>query len=144
MHQIIIIRNNQLSVHYFASQKVAYEFVNSNLVTKYKVYGPNENKKLDFLNAFYWDENKKDFCVNISLAKEIIKNHYRQIRSILFPKLDSAFLKSLETNNEERKEYIINLKNQFRDITDIELPNTEKELLDFIPAVFKEVYDLSV
>lgn len=144
MYQTIIIKNNQLSVHYFSNQKEAYDFVSSSFVTRYKVYSPLENRRLDFLNTFYWDNEKQNFCANITLAKELIKNHCREIRSILFPKLDSAFLKALETNNEERKQYIINLKNQFRDITDIELPNTEEELFDFAPAVFKEVYDLSV
>ena len=144
MHQTIIIKNNQLSVHYFTSQKDAYEFVNSNSVNRYKIYSPNENKRIDFLNAFYWDDDKKDFCINIYLAKEIIKSNYREIRSILFPKLDAAFLKALEEDNQEKKQYIIDLKNQFRNITDIDLPNTEEELYDFVPNVFKEVYDLLI
>jgi hypothetical protein len=144
MYQTIIIKNNQLSVHYFNTQKEAYDFVALNSVTKYKVYNPRENKRLDFLNAFYWDEQKQNFCADISLAKEIMRNHYRQIRSILFLKLDSAFLRALEIENEEKKQYIINLKKQFRDVTDIILPDTEEQLLDFIPNVFKEVYDLSV
>jgi hypothetical protein len=144
MYQTIIIKNNQLSVHYFKTQKEAYDFVASSSVTKYKIYNPNENKRLDFLNAFYWDEGIQNFCANIDFAKEIVKNNYREIRSVLFPKLDSAFLKALETGDEQRKQYIISLKNQFRDITDIDLPNSENELLDFIPNIFKEVYDLVI
>ncbi len=144
MYQTIIIKNNQLSVHYFKTQKEAYDFVSAGLVTKYKIYNPNQNKRLDFLNAFYWDDEAQDFCANINFAKEIVKNNYREIRSILFSKLDSAFLRSIESGDEERKQYIISLKEQFRDITNIELPNTEQELFDFIPEVFKEVYDLVI
>lgn len=144
MYQLIIIKNNQLSVHYFKNQKDAYDFAASNLVFKYKIYNPNENKRLDFLNAFYWDEVKQDFCADIVFAKEILKNHFREIRNILFVKLDSAFLRAIESDDFERKQYIISLKNKFRNITDIELPNTEKELFDFTPSVFKEVYDLFI
>lgn len=144
MYQVILIKNNQLSVQWFNSQKEAYNFVSSSFVTKYKIYNPNEIKRLDFLNAFYWDEIKKDFCVNMILAKEIVKIHYRKIRSILFPKLDAAFLRSIEDSDETKKEYIVNLKNQLRDITDFNLPDTEQDLYDYVPDVFKEVYDLSV
>jgi hypothetical protein len=144
MYQVIVIKNNQLSVQWFNSQKQAYDFVSTSLVTKYKIYNPNEVKRLDFLNAFYWDEVKKDFSVNIDLAKEIVRIRYRKIRSILFPKLDAAFLRSLEEGDETKKEYIVNLKNQFRNITDFNLPNTEEELYDYVPEVFKEVYDLVI
>lgn len=144
MYQLIVIKNNQLSVQWFNSQKEAYDFVSSNFVSKYKIFNPNEAKRLDFLNAFYWDDIKKDFCVNIDLAKEIVKIRYRKIRSVLFPKLDAAFLKALESSDESKKEYIINLKNQFRDITAVDLPNTEQGLYDYIPEVFKEVYDLVI
>jgi hypothetical protein len=144
MYQVIIIKNNQLSVHWFNSQSQAYDFVSTGLVTKYKIYNPNEIKRLDFLSAFYWNDNEKDFCVNISLAKEILKIHYRDIRSILFPKLDAAFLRSIEEGNETKKQYIVNLKNQLRDITDFNLPDAEQELYDYVPAIFKEVYDLVV
>lgn len=144
MYQAIIIKNNQLSVHWFKSQSEAYDFISKSNVIKYKIYNPNEIRRLDLLNAFYWDEEIKDFNINLEFAKEIIKNHYREIRSILFQKLDTAFLKALETNNVQQKEYIINLKTQFRNVTDIDLPNTETELLNYIPSIFKEVYDLVI
>jgi hypothetical protein len=144
MYQVIIIKNNQLSVHWFNSQTQAYDFVSTSLVTKYKIYNPNETKRLDFLSAFYWDDGKKDFCADIPLAKEILKIHYRDIRSILFPKLDTAFLKSIEEGDETKKQYIVNLKTQLRDITDFNLPDNEQELYDYIPPIFKEVYDLVV
>lgn len=144
MYQTIIIKNNQLSVHYFKTQKEAYDFVALSAVNKYKIFNPNENKRLDFLNAFYWNEQAQNFYINIDFAKEIVKNNYREIRSVLFPKLDSAFLKAIEMEDDQRKQYIIFLKNQFRDITDIDLPNTEEELLNFVPNIFKEVYDLVI
>jgi hypothetical protein len=53
-------------------------------------------------------------------------------------------MRAIEEDDIERKAYIVSLKNQFRNITDLDLPDTELELLDFMPTVFKEVYDLSI
>lgn len=116
----------------------------SNLKTQmYKIY-KNEEKNLFFLNAFVWDKIKKDFFVFIPHAKEIKKNILRDIRSRLFSKLDMAFMKALEQENYQKKNYIIELKNKLRDITLIDLPDNEQELIDFIPDVFKEIIDLSI
>lgn len=144
MYQLILLKNNILEIRYFKTQSEAYSFVSSYSVNRYKIYNPNQNRNLDFANCYYWDESAQDFVINIELAKESKKIFLREIRSILFDKLDKAFLKALENNDQERKDYIVNLKNQFRDITDIDLPNTENELINFTPEVFKEVYDLVI
>jgi len=144
MYQTIIIKNNQLSINCFNTQKEAYDFIFQQSLSKYKVYGPNEHKRIDFLNSLYGDEAKKDFCVDFNVAKEIVKNNLRMVRNFLFEKLDLAFLKAIETNDEERRQYIVSLKDKLRNITDLEFPNTEQELFNFIPPVFKEVYDLVV
>jgi hypothetical protein len=142
MYQLILIKDGLLQICSFKTQAEAYSYVSSTSPNKYKIYPPNKNRKLDVINSYYWDELKQDFVINISIAKEIRKNLFREIRSALFEKLDKAFLKALEQDDTERKNYIINLKNQFRNITEITLPDSEEELINFIPAVFKEVYDL--
>lgn len=144
MYILITLHSSGLRVSTFKTQIECFSFVQNNSCIKYKIYPPNEKRNITFLNALIWSDTDSDFVIEITKAKEIKKNFLREIRAILFPKLDAAFLKSLESGDEQRKQYIINLKNQFRNITDLELPNTEKELLDFIPDVFKEVYDLSV
>jgi hypothetical protein len=144
MYQLILLKDGLLQICNFKSQAEAYSYVSLAAPNKYKIYPPNKNRKLNLVNSYYWDESKQDFVINISIAKEIKKNLFREIRSILFEKLDKAFLKALEQDDTERKNYIVSLKNQFRDITDLDLPDTEEELINFIPAVFKEVYDLVI
>ena len=133
-----------MRVFSFATQTECYSFVSQEQATKYKIYPPSKKRSITFLSAMEWSETADDFVINVSVAKEIKKNHLREIRGILFDKLDKAFLKAIETEDLERKSYIINLKNQFRDITDLDLPNDEEGLLNFMPSVFKEVYDLSI
>ena len=133
-----------MRVSSFATQAECYSFVSKEQVTKYKIYPPSKNRSITFLSAMEWSEAADDFVINVSMAKEIKKNHLREIRTILFDKLDKAFLKAIETDDSERKSYIINLKNQFREITDLDLPNDEEALLSFMPSVFKEVYDLLI
>jgi len=144
MYTVITLHSSGLKVNAFKTQVECFNFVQNNSCIKYKIYPPNEKRNITFLNAFVWSDADSDFVIDVTRAKEIKKNFLREIRAILFQKLDAAFLKSLESGNEQRKNYIINLKNQFRDVTNLVLPNTEKELLDFIPVVFKEVYDLSI
>ncbi len=128
----------------FSSQAECYSFISQEQVTKYKIYPPSKKRSIVFLSAMEWSEVANDFVINVSIAKEIKKNHLREIRVILFDKLDKAFMRAIEEENTERKAYIINLKNQFRDITDLDLPDEEEALLNFMPSVFKEVYDLSI
>jgi hypothetical protein len=144
MYDLFTLKNNQMRVSSFATQAECYSFVSQEQVTKYKIYPPSKNRSITFLSAMEWNEAADDFVINVSMAKEIKKNHLREIRAILFDKLDKAFLKAIETDDLERKSYIINLKNQFREITDLDLPNDEEALLSFMPSVFKEVYDLSI
>jgi hypothetical protein len=144
MYQLILIRKNQIEVHWFKSENEIYSCISDGSINKYKIYPPNKNKNLFFVNSYYWDDLKKDFAIDLNIAKEIKRNFFRKTRSILFEKLDKAFLKAIEEDNLEKKDYIVNLKNQFRNITDLELPNDEQELIDFIPSVFKEVYDLNI
>lgn len=144
MYQLILLKNNLLEIRLFKTQAEAYDYVSKANPNKYKIYNPNENRKLDFLNSYYWDNERQDFVINVQVAKEIKKNLFREIRSILFQKLDNAFMKALEQDDLQRKNYIISLKNQFRDVTEISLPDTEEELINFIPQIFKEVYDLTI
>lgn len=144
MYTLFILKNNQMRVLSFKTQAECYSFVSQEQVTKYKIYPPSKNRSITFLSAMEWSDTADDFVINVPIAKEIKKNHLREIRGILFDKLDKAFLRAIETEDSERKSYIINLKNQFRDITDLDLPSEEEALLNFMPSVFKEVYDLSI
>lgn len=144
MYTLITLHPSYLQVSAFKTQTECLDFVEKNNCSKYKIHPPNEKRDITFLNSFIWSSEKSDFVIDIPKAKEIKKTLLRQIRSVLFQKLDAAFMKAIELDNLQQKQYIVSLKNQFREITDLDLPNEEKELLDFMPAVFKEVYDMSV
>jgi hypothetical protein len=144
MYTLFILKNNQMQVLSFETQAECYSVVSQEQVSKYKIYPPSKGRSVTFLSAMEWSEVANDFVINVSVAKEIKKNHLRDIRAILFDKLDKAFMRAIEEEDIERKTYIISLKNKFRNITDLDLPDTELELLNFMPEIFKEVYDLSI
>ena len=144
MYTLITLHPSYLQVSTFKTQTECLDFVEKNNCNKYKIYQSNEKRDITFLSSFVWSSEKSDFVIDIPKAKEIKKTLLRQIRSVLFQKLDTAFMKAIELDDLQRKQYIVSLKNQFREITDLDLPNEEKVLLDFMPAVFKEVYDMLV
>ncbi len=74
----------------------------------------------------------------ISVASEGQKNRWREKRSFLFSKLDVEFLITLETNDESKKNEIISKKQQLRDVTEIEMPNTVEEIMEFWPDILKD------
>ena len=74
----------------------------------------------------------------ISIAIEVQKNKWREKRVTLFSKLDVEFLISLETNNEFKKSEIISKKQQLRDVTKLEMPNTVEEINVFWPDILKD------
>lgn len=144
MYTLITLYHSHLQADTFKTQTECLDFVEKNNCSKYKIYQPNQKRNMTFLSCFIWSSEKSDFVIDIPKAKEIKKALLRQIRSVLFQKLDTAFMKAIELDDLQQKEYIVSLKKQFRDITDLDLPNEEEELLDFMPAIFKEVYDMSV
>lgn len=73
----------------------------------------------------------------LSIAREGQKNKWREKRASLFYKLDVEFLISLETNNESKKSEIISKKQQLRDVTELEMPNTVEEIFNFWPDILK-------
>jgi fructosamine-3-kinase len=74
----------------------------------------------------------------ISISTEVQKNKWREKRAILFSKLDVEFLISLETNDESKKSEIISKKQQLRDVTKLEMPNTVEEINLFWPDILKD------
>ena len=144
MYTLITLHSSHLQVSVFKTQTECLDFVEKNNCSRYKMHQPHQKRDMTFLNSFVWSSEKSDFVIDVAKAKEIKKTLLRQIRSMLFQKLDAAFMKAIELDDLQRKQYIISLKNQFRDITNLDLPDEEKALLDFMPTVFKEVYDMSV
>lgn len=74
----------------------------------------------------------------VYISKEIQKNKWRNKRESIFKKLDIDFLISIEDNNEEKKNEISSLKKQLRSVTEIEMPTTPDEILNFWPDILKD------
>lgn len=74
----------------------------------------------------------------VHIAKEIQKNRWRNKRASIFKKLDIDFLISIEDNNEEKKNEISSLKKQLRSVTELEMPSTIDEILNFWPDILKD------
>lgn len=144
MYTLITLHNSYLQLSSFKTQNECLEFVEKNNCSKYKIYPPNKKRDITFFNSLIWSNEKSDFVIDIEKAKQIKLVLLRQFRLVLFQKLDTAFMKAIEEDDSEKKQYIISLKKQFREITDLDLPNEEQELLDFIPDVFREVYYMSI
>lgn len=143
VNKLVYINEQVVELICFESDEECNNFIANLETDMYKVY-KNEEKNFFFFNAFAWHKEKKDFVVFIPYAKEIKKNILRDMRSRLFSKLDMGFMKALEQGNDQKRNYIVELKNKLRDVTLINLPDNEQELIDFIPDVFKEVIDLVI
>lgn len=74
----------------------------------------------------------------VHIAKEIQKNRWRNKRESIFKKLDIDFLISIEDNNEEKKSEISSLKKELRSVTELEMPSTIDEILNFWPDILKD------
>lgn len=55
--------------------------------------------------------------INLNKAKEIKKEHLRHERKPLFEQLDKEFMLALEQGDEQKKQEIVQKKQQLRDIT---------------------------
>lgn len=96
---------------------------------KLKYSGLNQN---EFFEIDVDDEKA------ISVAKEIQKNKWRTKRNRIFVNLDIEFIKALETDNKEEISQIAGIKNELRNVTEIEMPKTVEEIMEFWPDILKD------
>lgn len=89
-----------------------------------------------FRDAWTDDFDTENVDVHMDRAKEIHKNHWRQLRKPLLEASDIEFMKAFETGDSKIDE-IINRKNALRDVTKTDMSHiiTPEELKDFIPDV---------
>ena len=130
--------DNKINQYYFTTEQQCYEKVQELKCRWYKIYKESDARSNYFESSFEWDYEKNDLKVNIEKAKEIKRNEYRILRPALFEKLDVKFMKALETNNQVKIQEIVELKEKLRNITNLELPNTEAELFNFYPDCITE------
>lgn len=88
-----------------------------------------------FRNAWTDDKPTKTVDIDIPKAKEIKRNHFRDLRVALLTCLDIDFMKALEQGKPTKA--ISDKKQALRDVTKLELPSNLEELKAFIPDILK-------
>jgi hypothetical protein len=79
----------------------------------------------------------KQLSFDIPTCKKMLLSWMRNDREIKFKNLDKEFMIALETGDQEKMEEIKSKKQQLRDITKTELPDTIEELIEFYPDILK-------
>jgi hypothetical protein len=90
-----------------------------------------------FRDAWTDDFDTDTVDVDITKAKEIRKNHLRELRKPLLEALDIDFMRALEQGKSTIS--ITSKKQALRDITKVSLPDDLEALKDFIPDILKNV-----
>ncbi|MDD5407015.1 MAG: hypothetical protein PHE73_08775 [Sulfurovaceae bacterium] len=90
-----------------------------------------------FRDAWTDDNPTETVDVHIEKAKEIKKDHLRQMRKPLFEKLDIEFIQAVEKGDINTQKQIADKKQKLRDITKVDLPSTVEELKNFVPEDLK-------
>jgi hypothetical protein len=91
---------------------------------------PNDNY---FRKA--WELSNGSVSVNIEKAKDIQRNHWRELRKPKLEALDLAYMRALEDGNTEMQLNIVAQKNALRDVTSTSLPNNLNRIKATIPKI---------
>ena len=76
--------------------------------------------------------------ISLSFSKEVQKNRWRAKRKPLLQNLDIEFMKAIETDNKEEISRIAGIKNELRNVTELEMPETVDEIMKFWPDILKD------
>lgn len=137
---VLYIKNSLgISVHWFSSQKECEDFLTKTSVINYKILPSSKQKNLYFFGCFEWSESSQDFEINLEKAKNQKMNEIRFKRQFYFDKVDKILFKAMELNDEKNIENSKKLKQNLRDITEINLPNNIDDLMNFVPDLFTEI-----
>jgi len=140
MYTLYTNTDHGLTVNWFNSVNECIAFVQKTNPKAYKYMKKEDQLPMQFYPAFFWNVEKNSPDIDINIAIELKKEELRIIRESLFEKLDIAFVKTLELNDEELKNKIINYKNLLRDITKISFPLDYKVLLECYPLILAEIF----
>jgi hypothetical protein len=88
----------------------------------------------EFFNAYEFDKDSGT-KINITKAKSIQLDKFREVRAPLLEKLDVAFMRAVEAGDAVAQQQIAAKKQALRDVTSVELPDD----LTGIKAVWPEV-----
>lgn len=125
--------NSQAFVAAVINEIEVQNFLKQNNVSSWFYIQDHKMPDSKFYNAWILDGNA--VTVDITKAKEIKYNQFRQARKPLLEQLDVEFMRAVESSNAAKKKSIAAKKQQLRDVTSIELPDDVDELAKFWPDV---------
>lgn len=78
--------------------------------------------------------------INLDKAKEIQKNRWRTARKPILEKLDTQFMRAVETGDTTKQQQIATQKQALRDVTTTDLSSvtTPEELKNVWPSILNE------
>ena len=121
MKYIICSReNNSISILTLAGTNTVESVVNSPIIPS---------------NLFLISLVKLGAKINISKAKEIWKDRFRQARKPILEKLDVEYMRALEAGDTQKQQEIATKKQALRDITNTSLPNDLEDIKNTWPDV---------
>jgi hypothetical protein len=139
MYTLYTNTSHGLGIHYFNTNNECLDFVKKINPKAYKILPTANQLPMQFYPAFYWNEQTNSPDINIYIAIELKKEELRNLRDPLLQKLDIAFVKALEANDEIKKNKIVFYKNELRDITTKFFPLDVNILLYFYPTILNEI-----
>jgi hypothetical protein len=109
----------------------------------YRLLNGTEQIDSEFFDAHEITDNK-EIVVNISKAKEIKKNKWRAMRIPILKQLDVDYMRAVERGDTAAQQKIASKKQQLRDITLIELPDSLEGIKSVLPealSAYSQNYD---
>lgn len=123
----------------FNSDEEVLQFIINKDVPEGKEYRITDVSNLPqdrtFRNAWTDDNPTETVDVDVEKAKEIKKDHLRELRKPLLEKLDIAYQRADESSDSDKKAEIAAQKQALRDVTSVELPDDVDQLKAFVPDI---------
>jgi hypothetical protein len=96
-----------------------------------------DNLKIDgaLFDAYEYSSGGPVF--NVSKAHALWKNKWRKIRDLKLQQLDIEFLRAVETGDSIKQKNISQQKQLYRDVTNIELPDTPDQIKSVWPEILR-------
>jgi hypothetical protein len=109
----------------------------------YKILDGTEQIDHEFFDAHEMTD-AAEITVNILKAKEIQKNKWRARRILILKQLDVDYMRAVERGDTAAQQKIASKKQQLRDITLIELPDSLEGIKSVLPealSAYSQNYD---
>lgn len=91
----------------------------------------------EFFGAWEWADDTIN--VNITTAKEIWRNKFREARTPIFEKLDVEFMRAIEIGDTQKQQEIAAKKQELRDLPLLPLPDNIEGIKNTWPAILQPV-----